>query len=272
MPFLDHLEELRHRLFYCAIAVAVGAAVAVVLFKFIPGFDVIRFLSKPITPYLPNGKLQTLHPGDAFQIVLDAGFAVAMVVASPVIIYQIWGFISPALYSHEKKVVVPVIFGIVFLFISGVVIAFTLILPLTIKFLMGVETQAFNQNITASDFFGFEIFLCVAFGAAFELPIVLMGLTAIGLVTPMFLAKYRRFAIVGALIAGTFITPDPTSMVVIALPLYFLYELSIILSRSVYKWRLRRENGEDDNSRPPDPPRPPSLPSQMSREPRRLGT
>jgi len=275
MPFLEHLEELRQRLFYCALALAVGAVVAVILFKFIPNFDVITFLSEPITKQLHGQKLMYTHPGDAFQIVLDAGFVVAFVIASPVIIYQVWGFISPALYAHEKKIVVPVILGIVFLFICGVVMAFTIILPLTLNFLIGVETDSLKPMITASEYFGFAIYMCVAFGAAFELPIVLMGLTALGLVTPMFLAKYRRFAIVGALVAGTFITPDPTSMIVIAIPLYFLYEASIILSKSVYRWRKRREEGGDDPPPPPPPPRPPTYPRPprhpMYDQPRRLG-
>lgn len=272
MPFLEHLEELRHRLFYCAVAVAIGAVAAFVIFNFIPGFDVIEFLSAPIRPYLRGGNLIYTHPGDAFQIIMDAGFVVALIIASPMILYQLWGFVSPALYTHEKKVVVPTIFGIVFLFVCGVVLAYVLIFPLTLKFLLNIDSKALTPMISASEYLGFEIYLCVAFGAIFELPIVLMGLTAMGLVTPMFLAKYRRWAIVGSLIAGTFITPDPTSMIVIAIPVYGLYELSIHLSRSVYRWRMRREMG--DEVPPPSGPRsgPPSQGQiEYRREPKRLG-
>jgi sec-independent protein translocase protein TatC len=157
----------------------------------------------------------------------------------------------------------------VLLFVSGVALAFTLILPLTIRFLVNVESTALQPMISASEYFGFAIYMCLAFGAAFELPIVMMGLTALGLTNPMFLAKYRRYAIVGGLIVGGFITPDPTSMFAIAIPMYGLYELSILLSRMVYRWRQRRESEDEvpppssGSSGPPVPPR--------REEPRRLG-
>ncbi len=270
MAFLDHLEELRQRLFKCAAAFAVGAIIAFVLFTQLPNFDVIEFLSRPITPYLHGQKLVYLHPGDAFQIVLDAGFALSFVIASPVILYQLWGFVSPAMYSHEKKMVLPVLGGIVLLFVAGVALAFTVILPMTIQFLVGVESRALQPMIAASEYFGFAIYMCLAFGAAFELPIVIMGLTAIGLTNPKFLAKYRRYAAVGGLIIGSFITPDPTAMFAIAIPMYGLFELSIVLSRMVFRWRRKREEGPE----PPEPPEsrsnlPPPPPARQ--EPRRLG-
>lgn len=265
MPFLEHLEELRRRLFWCAGALAIGGIVAVIVFR-LPGFDVIEFLSRPIAPYLHGAKLIYTHPGDAFQIVLDAGFALAFVFASPVILYQLWGFVSPAMYQHEKKIVLPVLAGIVALFVSGVALAFTLILPLTLDFLVNVESTALTPMISASEYFGFAIYMCLAFGAAFELPIVMMGLTAIGLATPMFLAKYRRYAVVGGLIIGGFITPDPTAMFAIAIPMYLLYELSIVLSRMVYRWKHRDEVPSSSEGAPPTEP-----PDTSDREPRRLG-
>lgn len=244
------------RLFWCAGAFGIGGLVALVLFTqmhhFGVNFDVIEFLARPITPLLHGQKLIYTHPGDAFQIVLDAGFAVAFVVALPVILYQLWAFVSPAMYTHEKKVVLPVLAGVVLLFVTGVALAFTLILPLTLGFLVGVESSALTPMISASEYFGFAIYMCLAFGAAFELPIVMMALTALGLATPMFLAKYRRYAVVGGLIMGGFITPDPTAMFAIAVPMYGLYELSIVLSRSVYRWRRKRE--EPDREIPPDGP------------------
>jgi sec-independent protein translocase protein TatC len=265
MAFLDHLEELRQRLFKCAAAFAFGGIIAFLLFTQVPHFDVIEFLSRPITPYLHGQKLVYLHPGDAFQIVLDAGFALSFIIASPVILYQLWGFVSPAMYSHEKKLVLPVLGGIVVLFVAGVAMAFTMILPMTIRFLIGVESEALQPMIAASEYFGFAIYMCLAFGAAFELPIVIMGLTALGLANPDFLAKYRRYAAVGGLIVGTFITPDPTAMFAIAIPMYGLFELSIVLSRMVYRWRRKRESG--DGPGPIDQPPPPPVRDG----PRRLG-
>lgn len=271
MAFLDHLEELRWRLFKCAAALAFGGVVAVALFQ-LPDFNVIEFLARPITPYLHGQKLIYLHPGDAFQILLDAGFALAAVIASPVILYQLWGFVSPAMYAHEKKMVLPVLGGIVLLFIAGASMAFTLILPMTLRFLINVESTALQPMIAASEYFGFAIYMCLAFGAAFELPIVIMGLTALGLTNPKFLAKYRRYAIVAGLILGGMITPDPTAMFAIAIPMYGLFELSIVLSRMVYKWRERRDTSAGPGSAAPQPAPPtPPAPSPVDDAPRRLG-
>ena len=267
MPFLDHLEELRQRLFYCAGAIALGAIVAFVLFTMVPEFDILRFLAHPIEHSLHGQKMVFTHPGDKFQLYLDAGFVVALVVASPVILYQLWGFISPAMYQNEKKIVVPVIIGVIFLFLCGMTLAYTVVLPMTLDFLLSVGgNNDIQAMITISEYLGFGINMCVAFGAAFELPIVLMGLTALGLVTPHFLSKYRRYAIVGGLVAGGFITPDPTAMFVIAFPIYGLYELGILLARVAYRWRLSREGEGNDK-----PPQPPSSPPPLYSEPRRLG-
>jgi sec-independent protein translocase protein TatC len=267
MPFFDHLEELRQRLFYCAAGIAVGVLVACVLFTMVPGFNILEFLTHPIEPFLPKGQsLVYTHPGDKFQLYLDAGFVVALVVASPVILYQLWGFISPALYTHERKIAIPVISGIVLLFLCGMTLAYTLVLPMTLNFLLNVgSNDVIKPMIIVSEYLGFEIYMCVAFGAAFELPLVLMGLAAVGLITPMFLSKYRRYAIVGGLIGGGFITPDPTAMFIIAVPLYGLYELGIFLARIAYRWRNRRESDSDDQTRPGV-----SGPPDTSNGPRRL--
>jgi sec-independent protein translocase protein TatC len=265
MPFFDHLEELRQRLFYCAGAIAVGAIVAFVLFTMVPGFHIIHFLARPIDPYLHGRPLVFTHPGDKFQLYLDAGFVVALIVASPVLLYQLWGFISPAMYEREKKVAIPVISGVIVLFLCGLTLAYTIILPLTCDFLLNVGSGDEGVAlITISEYLGLEIYMCVAFGAAFEIPIVLMGLAAVGLVTPQFLTKYRRYAIVGGLIGGSLITPDPTAMFVIAIPLYGLYELGIFLARIAHRWRERREKG-DDNGQPPT-----SSPPMSRGEPQRL--
>jgi sec-independent protein translocase protein TatC len=240
MPFLEHLEELRKRLFYCAAAFAVALAIVGALYYF-SKFDAIEFLQRPIQPYMGGRKLVYTHPGTSFRILIDSAVVAAFVLASPIIGYQLWRFVSPAMYKHERRRVLPILsFGIV-LFVCGVALAFTLILPLTLKFLLSIESDALTSMITIDAYAEFAIYMCVAFGAAFELPIVIMGLTWMGIAKPEFLAKYRRFAIVGGLIAGGFITPDPSAMFLIAVPLYGLYEISILLSRRVYKVRLRRD-------------------------------
>jgi sec-independent protein translocase protein TatC len=273
MPFLDHLEELRRRLFYCAIALAVGGLVAWALFEIVPHYypawDPIDFLKQPVTPYLPDGRLTQLAPGETFSVMLSIGFWIAFVIASPVILYQLWGFVAPAMYQHEKRIALPVVLAIVVLFVLGVMLAFTLILPLTLRFLLTVGSDAVVPQITITFYFGFATYLCLGFGLMFELPIVIMGLTAVGLANPEFLSKYRRYAFVGCLVGATFITPDPTSMFVIAIPIYILFELSILLSRLVVRAKARRANAEDDESGPDDPSGGDGLPSRG--EPRRLG-
>ena len=240
MPFLDHLEELRQRLFWIVGAVLLGVVVAFVVLQQI---DVIGFLQRPLTPHLNGQKLVYTHPGDPLKIVLNASFVLGLILASPVVIYQAWAFFAPALYPHEKRMVLPVAIGAVALFLAGVSLAFYIVLPFTLGFLLNFQSDALQPMITASEYFGFEIAMSLTFGVVFELPILIVALTALGIVTPQFLNKYRRHAVVLCVVGAAFITPgaDPTSMFALAVPLYFLYELSIVLSGLVYRRRLRRE-------------------------------
>jgi len=282
MPFLDHLEELRRRLFSCAIALAVGGIIAWALFVIVPnyvhGWNPIEFLQQPAQRYLNGHKLAVTAPGEYFQIMLDVGFWIAFVIASPVIIFQLWGFVSPAMYEHERRIAVPVVIGIALLFVLGAIMAFFLILPLTLQFFFGlIDTTIVDPVISISRYFELMTYMCLGFGALFELPIVMMGLTAIGIVNPVFLGKYRRYAAVAGLLAGGFITPDPTAMFVIAIPVYLLFELSLVLSRLVLRAKERRKAKEEkDDTEPPSggsPPRglPPGGAGGSGREPRRLG-
>lgn len=240
MPFLEHLEELRWRLFRCALAIAIGVGAAFVLL-YTKKIDIIRILSEPIQPYLIS-PLMVTHPSDLFNITMSASVALGLVAASPVLVWQIWGFLSPALYGHEKKVVIPVLIGAAVLFLAGMLLAYEYVLPVTFKFLMSFQSQAVEVKPTVHEYFGFVMAMCLAFGAVFEMPIVILFLTAIGIVKPSFLAKFRRHALVGCVIAAALITPgsDPSSLVLLTIPLYFLYEMSIGLSRLVYNRREKR--------------------------------
>jgi sec-independent protein translocase protein TatC len=245
MPFLDHLEELRGRLFWCIGALILGVVVAFVLLQRV---DIIGFLQRPIAPHLHGQKLVITHPADAFKIVLNASFVLGLLLAAPVIVYQLWGFFAPALYPHEKRMVLPVAIGAVALFVAGLALSFYVVLPFTLGFLLTFQTDALQPMITASEYFGFEIAMSLTFGVVFELPILIVALTALGIVTPQFLQKYRRHAIVLCVVGAAFITPgaDPTSLFALAVPLYFLYEFSVVLSTLIYKRRLRREREDRD--------------------------
>ena len=240
MPFLEHLEELRIRLFWIVAALAVGIIAA---FALMTQFDVMGLLLGPIHPYLPDGKLVFTNPGDPFRVLMMWSFALGTLFAFPVIVWQVWGFLSPALYTHEKKVVVPVLAGATLLFLAGMALAFYVILPFTLRFLLAFQTDSMAPMITVSGYFGFVTGLVLAFGAVFELPIVIAALTALGVVTPSFLSRYRRHAAVLCVITAAVITPggDPITLFVMTVPLYLLYEVSIGLSGIIYRRRLKRE-------------------------------
>jgi len=244
MPFLDHLEELRKRLFWVAGAILIGVALAFVLLS---KLDIIRLLERPILPLLNGQKLIYTHPGTSFHILLNASLVLGIILASPVVVGQLWGFLAPALYAHEKRVVVPVLVSMVALFLAGVALSYFVVLPLTLKFLMSIESTALTPMISATEYFDFAISMCLAFGAVFEVPIAILALTALGIITPQFLSKYRRHAIVICIVAAAFITPgaDPYSLFALTLPLYFLYELSVGVAMVVWRRRQKREAAAD---------------------------
>jgi sec-independent protein translocase protein TatC len=244
MPFLDHLEELRRRLFWICGAIVIGVVIG---FALLSRLDIIRLLERPILPLLHGQKLIYTHPGTSFHILLNASLALGIVLASPVIVGQIWGFLAPALYAHEKRVVIPVLIAMVALFLAGVSLSYFVVLPLTLQFLMSIESTALTPLISATEYFDFAISMCVAFGVVFEVPIAILALTALGLITPQFLSKYRRHAIVVCLTAAAFITPgaDPYSLFALAIPLYVLYELSVFVAQFAYRKRQKREAKRD---------------------------
>ncbi len=244
MPFLDHLEELRKRLFWIGGAVLIGIALGFVLLS---QLDIIRLLERPILPLLHGQKLIYTHPGTSFHILLNASLVLGLILASPVIVGQIWGFLAPALYTHEKRVMIPVLISMVALFLAGVALSYFVVLPLTLKFLMGIESTALTPMISATEYFDFAISMCVAFGVVFEVPIAILALTALGIVTPQFLSRYRRHAIIICLVAAAFITPgaDPYSLFALSIPLYVLYELSVFVAQFAYRKRNKRESAQD---------------------------
>ena len=240
MPFLDHLEELRWRIIWSLAAIIVGVGVGFVL---VIKFNLLTWLQGPIMPYLKGHRLMNTHPGGGFSIMLSTSIMIGVVMALPVVIYQAWLFLAPALHRHEKKVVLPVIIGAVFLFVCGAALAWYFVLPMTLRFLTSMGDEAFDQMISATEYFGFATSLVLAMGAVFELPIVILALSALGLVTPKLLARFRKHALVGSYVAAAFITPGDAffTSVILTVPLYLLYELSIVLSWMVFRKRQRAQ-------------------------------
>ena len=243
MPFLDHLEELRWRIIWSLAALIVGVAVAFVL---VYRFDLLTWIQGPILPFLHGHKLVYTHPGDGFSILLQTSIMVGIVIALPVVIWQVYAFLSPALHRHEKRIAIPVILGAVFLFIVGAALAWYFVLPMTLRFLFNLGDRAFDQMITVSEYFGFVSSMVLAMGAVFELPIAILLLSAFGLVTPKFLSRFRRHALLGSYIVAAIITPGDLFITSLALmaPLYLLYELSIVLSFLVVRKKERSARAE----------------------------
>jgi sec-independent protein translocase protein TatC len=249
MPFLDHLEELRWRIIWSLAALVVGVCVA---FYLVLHFNLLLWMQGPMLPYLHGRRLVYTHPGDGFSILMQTAIIVGVVIALPVIIYQVWAFLSPALHQKEKRIAVPVILGAVMLFIAGAALAWYFVLPMTLRFLSALGDESFDQMITVTDYFGFVTSMVLAMGAVFELPIAILFLSALGLVTPRFLAKYRRHALLASYLAAAIITPGDLFVTSVALmvPLYLLYELSIGLSYFVSRKRGQSRDAVDTEQAP----------------------
>lgn len=241
MPFLEHLEELRVRLLWAvgALGIAMMVAFAVIMR---PTLDVVGYFAAPILPLLPSGQLIYTNPVDPVTIRLKIAFAFGFVVSSPVIIYQVWAFLSPALHRHEKRLVVPVIFGAALLFASGVFIAWRWVLPEMLAIFGDFESKSMAPMISAKEYFSFMVTICLSFGAIMQLPIIVMAMTALGLITPQLMSKFRRHAMAASIVVSAIITPGDLLVMTLlmALPLYGLYEVSIIVSWLTHRARQRK--------------------------------
>lgn len=251
MPFLDHLEELRQRIIRSLAALVAGGAIALIV---VMNVNVLGFLAQPILPYLHGRKLVYTHPADPFSIVMTAALGIGILIALPVILYQIWSFLSPALYKHEKRIALWVLSSGTGLFVLGAAMAYFLILPMTLKFLIGMQPASMEPMITASEYFGFTIMMMLVFGAVFELPLVIVALAALGLVSPKMLRGTRRAAIVTCVAGACIITPGDlvVTSAALAVPMYLLYEASILVSSIVYRRRGARAE-EPPAEEPADP-------------------
>jgi sec-independent protein translocase protein TatC len=239
MPFLDHLEELRWRIIYSlgSALVCVGIGFWVTLH-----FDLVALLAKPIIDLLPSHALYFTHPSDKFSITLNTAMTCGIVLAAPVILYQAWVFLAPALHAHEKRVGLGVLFSGLVLFVAGAALAYIVVIPLALPWLLDFGTASMQPLITAEEYFGFVFAMVLTFGVSFELPIVVLALAALGIVTPQFLSKYRRHAIVIIVIIGAFLTPGDLvwTTIALAVPLYMLYELSVAAAYVIYRRKQRK--------------------------------
>lgn len=251
MPFLDHLEELRWRILWSLAAILIGSIIGFVIVtpSFHPEairFDVIALLKQPLDPYLEGGKLLALSVTTPFFITLKLAIAVGIILAAPIIVYHAWSFLSPALLPQERRAIVPALYLGMILFAAGVALAYFLVLPFSIRFMLGFLGESLEPAITADAYFGFVTLMLVAFGAVFELPVVVLILSALGLVTSAFLKSKRRYAVAVGGVVACVITPGDylTVSLFMMVPLLLLYELGIGLARLVERARERRSSAE----------------------------
>src|SRR4051812_15248580 len=247
MPFLDHLEELRWRIIYSLVGVMIGLAIGL-YFSF--AFDVLGWLQKPLLPYLNGHKLVILHPMDGFTIRIQLAFVVGFTVAAPVIGYQIWAFLAPALHKPEKRVVLPVLFAAAVLFLSGVALAWFYVLPASLKWLGEINSSGSLESMyAASEYFSFASTMALAFGLSFELPLVIVALVALGIMSASFLNRSRKFAFLIIFVLAAVLSPGDAVIATIALavPLYFLYEVSVVVAFMIERRRrLKKVRDEED--------------------------
>jgi len=238
MPFLDHLEELRWRILWSLIAILVGTIVG---WWLLDKVDIIDVLKRPIAPYLPGGRLVFTSPAEPFMLTLKVAFALGCLVASPVVIYQIWAFLSPALYERERRLIVPALAIGVVLFLAGAIACYEWLLPAALKVLIGFQRSDLTAMITIDRYFGMAVPFVVGCGLVAELPLVVTILASLGIVTPQFLGRQRRYAIViAAFLAAILTPPDAVSMMLMLGPLLLLYELSIWCAWVASRRRARR--------------------------------
>ena len=242
MPFLDHLEELRWRILWSGLALMVGSVIG---FFLVTRFDVPSLLMIPIEPYLTGSRLAFLRPTDAFLITLKLSVVIGGVLAFPILFAQAWGFLSPALYERERRLVMPAAFAGVGLFLVGVWMAFLWVLPAVLRVLLSPRFlgSAFEAFITAGEYFSFATQVLLAFGFVFQLPLVMVLLAALRVVNPRFFGRNRHYAfVIGAIVAAFVTPPDVFSMMMMMAPIVVLYETGILVGRLVW----RRGNVADD--------------------------
>jgi len=228
LPLTAHLQELRRRLILSFVAVGAGFALCYTFAQTI--FDI---LAVPLLKMMPTGgSLIFTSVAEAFFTYMKVAFIAGLILASPFVLYQIWAFVAPGLYRHEKRYVVPFVLAGSFFFALGIFFGYYVALPVGFRFLLGFATDFIKPMPSMKEYLSFSIKFLLAFGLMFEFPVVLVLLARIGVVDSKTLAKQRKYAILLIFIFAAVLTPpDIISQVLVALPLMGLYELSILLSK-----------------------------------------
>jgi len=245
MTFFEHLSELRKRIIYSLYAIGIGALVGVYFSKYF-----IAWINKPILKALADAhldpKLIYTHPAGGLNLVLTVGVYLGIALASPVVLYQIWLFVAPALYKHERGAITGFLFSTVFLFLAGITFGYFITLPYILHFMVS-PGPLFNLGhdvapmISVNEYFDLILLTLLGVGLMFELPVLIFFLSLFGIVTPKFLWKNFRYAILLiSLAAAIAAPPDALSMLIFMAPMVGLYFVGIAVSAVVTRRRERR--------------------------------
>jgi len=234
MPLTEHLRELRTRLIRSIIAFLLASGVSFYFARHV--FEILKY---PVIRSYPEVELITLSPTEPLFILIKISLTVGLILASPVILFELWRFVEPALYPNEKRLFIPLLLSSIFLFVLGGVFGYFVVLPMALKFLLGLgfSQLAATPYLSVNLYISFVLKMLIAFGVAFEMPIFLYMLQRAGVVTEEQLKKFRRYFIVVAFLVGALIAPDVATQVLMAVPLLILYEISILLGKTARRKR-----------------------------------
>ncbi len=233
MTLFEHLSELRSVLIQSFVIAIVASTVA--WFFSEPAVDL---LMRPALSVV--GDLKFISPSGAFMLRLKTALGLGLFIGAPLILWRIWSFVVPGLMGRERSVMIPVILASLLLFYSGAAFAYFVILPVSLKFLIGFATDVLQPMITAENYFVFAVRLTLAFGAVFQFPLVVSLLTYWEILGPDFLKKYWRYGVVVVFLASAILTPpDVASQLLMAGPVLLLYLISLVLAQIIAKSRKR---------------------------------
>ncbi|MBL8006250.1 MAG: twin-arginine translocase subunit TatC [Ignavibacteria bacterium] len=245
MTFIEHLEELRWRIIKSAAGIIIGGIIAGIFITRI--MDDILLL--PAAQTVPPLKLQNIKPFGQFSLYMEVIVFSGVILSLPNILFQIWKFIEPALKPSERKYISSIVLFSSVCFLAGVVFAYFVLLPTALSFFATVGSSIIDNNIAVDEYFSFIISTMIAAGLVFELPMISFFLSKIGILKPEFMRKYRKHAVIIILIAAGILTPSPdvTSQLLLAGPLFVLYEISIIICRFSQKKNITETSPEGYN-------------------------
>jgi len=229
LPFISHLIELRDRVIRSIIPV-------IIIFFILVAWrnEILEFLSIPLLKVMPIDHQEIIAIGviSSFMIPVKLAFVVSLVFCLPYVLYHVWAFIAPGLYQHEKKWIMPIVVSSYILFLLGMVFAYYVVFPLVFGFIQATASESVKVMTDIEQFFNFVIRLFIAFGITFEVPIVVLVLTKVGIVEIETLQKARPYIIVGSFIIAAIVTPpDVFSQLLLALPMWILFELGLYISK-----------------------------------------